>query len=154
MKTYKLKRQQVIPKPLEEVFEFFSRAENLAKITPESLDFKILTPLPIEMKAGSLIDYTVKPLLLPIRWTTMITDYNPPNGFIDQQLKGPYSFWHHTHSFEHTPEGTLITDEVVYALPFGILGRIVHALFVKRQLRRIFDYRSSVIKTIFNENEN
>ena len=154
MKIFKLKRQQIIQKPLEEVFEFFSRAENLAKITPESLDFKILTPLPIEMKTGALIDYTVKPVLLPIRWTTMITDYNPPNGFIDQQLKGPYNFWHHTHRFEHTPEGTLITDEVVYALPFGILGRIAHALFVKRQLRRIFDFRSAVIKTIFDENEN
>ncbi len=154
MRTYKLEREQIIKKPLKEVFEFFSHPENLAKITPDKLDFNILTPTPIEMKPGALVDYTVKPMLFPIRWTTLITDYDPPFMFIDQQLKGPYSFWHHKHTFEDTPDGTLIKDEVVYALPFGLLGDIAYSLFVKKQLSKIFDYRAKVIKDYFESSNN
>jgi len=153
VKTHTFKKQQLIRRPVKEVFDFFSQPENLGKITPDSLDFNILTPLPIKMKAGALIDYTIKPFLFPMRWMTMITEYDPPFMFIDQQIKGPYSFWHHTHKFENTSEGTLIIDEVVYALPFGIIGEIANWLFVRRQLNKIFEFRFAAIKTIFDEYE-
>ncbi|MBD3169685.1 MAG: CDP-paratose 2-epimerase [candidate division Zixibacteria bacterium] len=149
MKVYHLKKQQYIARPREEVFEFFGKAENLEKITPGSLGFNIITPTPINMRAGTLIDYTVKPMIFPIRWRTLITDYDPPRRFVDEQLKGPYSFWHHTHTFEEKDGGTLITDEVRYVIPFGIIGRIAHVLFVKSQLKKIFDFREKVISEIF-----
>jgi ligand-binding SRPBCC domain-containing protein len=145
MKVYELKRQQKIALPLEQVFSFFERPENLAKLTPPSLGFQILTPSPIEMKSGCLIDYIVRIMGLPVRWTTLITDYDPPHRFADVQLKGPYSYWHHTHLFEAVEGGTVMTDTVRYALPFGWLGRIAQALAVKGQLRRIFHYRSEVL---------
>ena len=150
MKVYYLKRQQLIPRLLDEVFAFFKCPENLARLTPTHLGFNVLTPTPIEMKAGALIDYTIKVMGMPVRWTTLITAYDPPNMFVDQQLKGPYSFWHHTHTFSQTPDGTLITDEVRYVLPLGILGRLAHFLFVRRQLIRIFDFRAGSIENYFN----
>lgn len=101
------------------------------------------------MRVGTLIDYTVKPMIFPIRWRTLITDYDPPRRFVDEQLKGPYSFWHHTHTFEEKDGGTLITDDVRYVIPFGIIGRMAHFLFVKRQLKKIFDFREKVISEIF-----
>jgi ligand-binding SRPBCC domain-containing protein len=145
-----LERKQLVSMPLETVFDFFSHPENLAKLTPDELAFKILTPLPIEMKEGALIDYTINITGFSMRWTTMITHYDPPHEFIDQQLKGPYSFWHHTHTFEETSAGTLIKDKVIYALPLGILGRIAHGLFIKKHLNKIFDYRSKVIGEYFS----
>jgi ligand-binding SRPBCC domain-containing protein len=147
---YTLNREQLIRRPLNEVFAFFARPENLARITPSSLAFDILTPLPIKMKEGAVIDYTVKPLFFKVHWRTLITDYQPPYKFVDVQIKGPYVFWHHTHTFEEVPEGTLIRDEVHYVLPFGWLGRLVHPLFIKKQLRQIFDYRSGVIEKTFH----
>ena len=149
MRVYELKRTQVIPVPRDQVFAFFERPENLSELTPASLGFQILTPSPIEMKSGSLIDYTVRVSGLPVRWTTLITDYDPPRGFVDVQLRGPYSFWHHTHTFEAVESGTLMTDTVRYVLPLGLLGRLAHALFVKRQIRGIFDYRSRVLTEHF-----
>lgn len=149
MKVYTLKRKQKVKRPLKEVFNFFDRPENLSKLTPDALGFKILTPPPIVMKEGALIDYTVKVMGINIHWRTLISTYDPPDKFVDEQLKGPYSFWHHTHRFKEIPEGTSIEDEVHYALPFGIIGRLVHSLFVKRQLKKIFDYRSRTIAGIF-----
>jgi ligand-binding SRPBCC domain-containing protein len=149
MKTYSLKRQQLVNIPIDEVFGFFQKPENLARLTPDSLDFKILTPLPIEMKAGALIDYTIRLLSFRVRWTTMIVDYDPPHRFVDIQLKGPYSYWHHIHTFSEVSGGTLIEDEVTYLLPFGIPGRLAHGFFIKRKLERIFDYRAELIKKIF-----
>lgn len=146
MKLYELKKTQMLPIARDQVFTFFERPENLAKLTPPSLGFQILTPSPIEMKAGSLIDYTVRVLGMSLRWTTLITDYDPPHQFVDVQLKGPYSFWHHTHQFEKADGGTQMTDTVRYAMPFGILGRVAHRLFVTRQLQRIFRYRSEVLE--------
>ncbi len=145
MRIYELKRHQMIPLPLDQVFAFFERPENLAKLTPPSLGFQILTPSPIEMKSGILIDYTIRVLGLPVRWTSLITSYDPPHRFVDVQLKGPYSFWHHTHQFEAVEEGTMMTDTVRYALPLGWLGRIAHLFFVNRQIAWIFDYRSEVL---------
>jgi len=149
VKIYKLERKQLIRKPIDAVFPFFEDAENLSKITPSNLDFKIMTPLPIDMKAGTLIDYTIKVFGIRVHWRTLISDYNPPHYFTDEQLKGPYSFWHHRHEFLSIAEGTLIRDTVTYALPFGVIGRVAHALFVKRQLQKIFDFRTSAINTVF-----
>ena len=146
MKVYTLKREQIISKNILDVFDFFSRPENLAKITPPKMKFKILTPTPIEMKEGALIDYTVRVLGIPIRWRTLITKYQPPDIFIDQQLKGPYSLWHHTHTFEKISQNeTLIKDIVVYTIPFGFIGRIVHFLYIKKDLDKIFNFRKDKI---------
>ena len=98
------------------------------------------------MKEGALIDYTVRVLCIPIRWRTLITKYQPPDIFIDQQLKGPYSLWHHTHTFEKISQNeTLIKDIVVYTIPFGFIGRIVHFLYIKKDLDKIFNFRKDKI---------
>ena len=104
MKLYTLISTQFIEKSIDEVFTFFSKPENLSVITPSKLGFKILTPTPIEMGPGRIIDYQIYLLGIPIHWRTLITDYNPPNMFVDQQIKGPYNMWHHTHTF-HKVEG-------------------------------------------------
>jgi ligand-binding SRPBCC domain-containing protein len=149
MNLHTLKYEQYIDRPIGEVFEFFSRPENLVHITPGSLGFVILTPSPIEMRVGALISYTIKLAGIRVRWTSMITHYEPPHRFIDEQLKGPYTFWHHTHTFQIHGNGTLITDEVKYAIPFGFLGEIVRRIFVRWQLDKIFSYRGRVIGKIF-----
>lgn len=151
MKTYLLKRRQVIAKPIETVFRFFEAPENLERITPSNVGFNTLTPMPIRMQTGAVLDYTIRLFGVPVRWTTQIVGYDPPHRFADVALRGPYSFWHHTHSFEQTPEGTVMTDEVRYVMPFGLLGRFVHALLVKRRLDRIFDYRAEVIGRLLDE---
>lgn len=152
MKTYVLKKEFIVARPVDEVFAFFERPENLAKITPPSLGFHILTPSPINMGVGTLIDYTIKILGLRRHWATLIAEYDPPRRFVDVQLKGPYTFWHHTHTFEPVGQGTRITDEVRYVVPFGILGRIANALIVRRQLERIFAFRERVMENMFIEN--
>lgn len=149
MKIYELKREQFIPRPLSEVFAFFQNPGNLALITPPSLGFKILTPEPLIMKSGLHIDYTIRLFGLPVRWTSKITDYRPPVVFIDEQARGPYAYWHHTHLFEETDGGTLMTDVVRYAIPFGFLGEWARFLFVKRDLERIFNFRGEVVRKIF-----
>lgn len=145
MKIYILKREQLIAIPRREVFAFFENPENLEKITPRSVGFNILTPRPIKMKAGTVLDYTIRLLGISVRWTTLISEYNPPYNFSDVALRGPYSFWHHTHTFEETDGWTIMIDEVHYALPFGILGRIAHFLWVRHQLNQIFNYRARII---------
>tara|TARA_B100001750_G_C15001021_1_gene347409 strand:- start:36 stop:503 length:468 start_codon:yes stop_codon:yes gene_type:complete len=154
MKIYSLKYKQIIKKDINEVFTFFSNPENLKKITPQKLDFKILTPKPIKMKEGQLIDYTIKILGKKIRWRTIITDYNPPKMFIDQQLLGPYSMWHHRHEFNIVDNGVEIIDKIDYVVPYGILGRIVNFCFIKSDLDRIFHYRYEVINKYFNGEQN
>jgi len=148
MRLYTLKREQIIKRPREEVFGFFERPENLERITPRSVGFEILTPRQISMHTGTVLDYTIRLLGIRVRWTTLITAHEPPKRFADVALKGPYSFWHHTHTFEELGNHTLMIDEVRYALPFGGLGRLVHALWVKRQLKHIFDYRAEVIREL------
>mgnify|MGYP003347335723 FL=1 len=133
----------------EEVFEFFSAARNLEQITPPLLKFEVLTPEPIPMGEGTLIDYRLRVHGLPLRWRTKITRWNPPYQFADIQLKGPYKLWDHTHTFLEENGGTRMIDEVVYELPFGPLGDIVHALSVRRDVEEIFRYRNSVIGTLF-----
>jgi uncharacterized protein len=147
-KTFK--SEQVINRPLEEVFEFFSRAENLQRITPPLLDFKIITALPIEMKSGALIDYRLKVRGLPMTWRTLIEEWNPPHRFIDTQLKGPYRLWHHTHEFIALgPNRTLMKDTVRYEVPLGPLGLVINALVVERDVQAIFKFRKLEIEKIF-----
>lgn len=153
MKIYSLKREQEFTRPVKELFKFFEKPENLEKITPKSVGFNIITPRPIKMHTGAVLDYTIRILGMPIRWTTLITGYNPPYEFSDVSIKGPYSYWHHSHKFVEVEDGTIMYDEVSYALPFGLIGRLVHALFVKRQLKHIFDYRSEVIEEILENRD-
>jgi ligand-binding SRPBCC domain-containing protein len=153
LKIYTLKREQLIKRPRLEVFEFFEEPESLERITPPSVGFEILTPRPILMQAGTVLDYTIRLFGLPVRWTTMITGYNPPHSFSDVALKGPYSFWHHTHTFVEAEGGTMMVDEVRYVLPLGPIGQLVHTLWVNRQLKRIFDYRARVIHELLADSE-
>jgi ligand-binding SRPBCC domain-containing protein len=150
MKPYSLTRQQLIRRPLQEVFAFFARPENLAQITPATLRFQMLTPAPIVMKDGAVIDYMIQPFGFPLRWTTLITEFSPPHRFVDLQLRGPYAYWHHTHSFTETDDGTIVKDNVRYVLPFGLLGRAVHVLVVRRQLNNIFDFRTRILQQYFS----
>ena len=151
MKQYVLKREQMIPLGREEVFAFFEKPENLASLTPAWLNFKILTPLPITMDKGRLIDYTIRVMGITQRWTSLITEFDPPNRFVDEQIKGPYSFWHHTHRFQNHGDETMITDEVKYGLPLGILGDLAHRLFVFGQLNEIFEYRQRKISEVLGK---
>lgn len=144
-----LKTTQIVDTGLDEVFDFFARPENLAAITPDWLGFEILTPSPIAMKEGALIDYQIKLGPIPTRWRTLITDLQPGASFVDEQLQGPYSFWHHTHRFAATERGTELVDEVRYLPPFGILGEIAHAVAIKGQLLGIFRHRHKVIADRF-----
>jgi ligand-binding SRPBCC domain-containing protein len=150
MKPSRLYREQIVERPLAEVFEFFSRPENLARITPPRLGFKVLTPSPIEMKSGARIEYHIRVFGVRLHWVTLITEYEPPHRFVDLQEKGPYRLWHHTHTFKALGSGrTLITDEVLYALPLGPLGIIARELFVRRDVESIFDHRRRVIADLF-----
>lgn len=127
-----------LPRPRTEVFHFFAEARNLETITPPWLKFEVLTPAPIEMRPGTLIDYRIRVHGLPIRWRTEITEWQPPHHFVDVQLRGPYKLWHHTHTFEEHNGGTVCLDHVRY-WPLG--GALVNWLFVRRDVERIFQYR-------------
>lgn len=141
MKTHRLERDQWVPRPPSVVFDFFSRAENLGEITPPWMHFEIRTPVPIEMREGTLIDYRIRLAGLPVRWRTRITLWQPGRRFVDEQVRGPYALWQHVHEFVEKDGGVLVTDRVRYALPLGALGGIVHALAVRATLSAIFDYR-------------
>lgn len=147
--TYTLQREQLIPRPRAEVFRFFEDAGNLQQITPPWLHFRILTPLPLEMKTGALLEYRLRLYGIPLFWRTRIDLYEPPIRFVDKQLRGPYRLWEHTHEFTETADGTLMLDIVRYQLPFGPLGALTHAVTVRHLLRRIFDYRQTVIAQEF-----
>ena len=150
MKTYRLQRAQTIDRPLAEVFAFFADARNLEMLTPPCLHFQILTPGEIEMRAGALIQYALRLHGIGVNWTTSIVTWRPPYEFVDVQLRGPYVLWHHRHTFEEVGGQTKMTDEVNYALPAGILGRVIHAVIVRRDLEHIFDYRRQAIVHCFS----
>ncbi len=141
--VHTLRREQRLPGTPEEVFRFFGDARNLEAITPPLLRFRVLTPDPIAMGPGALIRYRLRVRGMPVGWLTAIREWDPPHRFVDEQLRGPYALWHHTHSFEALDDGgTLMTDVVRYALPFGALGELARRLFVGRDVEAIFDFRA------------
>jgi ligand-binding SRPBCC domain-containing protein len=152
MKVHKFKTEQLLHTDEITAWRFFSDPANLARITPPYLQF-VITRIPEEkgIRTGTQIEYIVRPLFgIPLKWKTKITAVDELKSFTDTQLKGPYKLWEHTHEFEKTPGGILMKDIVRYALPFGILGDIMHALMVRNKIREIFSYRREVLDKLFN----
>jgi ligand-binding SRPBCC domain-containing protein len=149
MKSFVLEREQWVPRPLDEVFAFFSRPENLQLITPPWLHFAMVET-PRELTVGSLIRYRLRVHGVPIRWASEITVWNPPHGFVDRQLSGPYALWNHEHRFASLNGGTTMQDRVRWALPLAWAGMLVYGI-VKRDVEKIFDFRAQKMKEIFPE---
>ncbi|MHC4225237.1 MAG: SRPBCC family protein [Planctomycetota bacterium] len=144
-----LLREQFLPRPREEVFPFFTDIRHLGDLTPDFLHFRILTPLPLELKAGACIDYRLRLFGIPFHWTTRIETFEPGVRFSDSQVRGPYRSWLHTHEFRDLDGGTLMRDRVDYELPLGPLGGLAHKLWVRRSVERIFDHRQEVLERKF-----
>ncbi|MBX3395173.1 MAG: SRPBCC family protein [Phycisphaerae bacterium] len=134
-----------VPQAIDRVFDFFGDAFNLEQITPPFLRFEVLTPRPIPMAEGTLIDYRLKVRGLPMRWRSEITAWEPPFRFVDEQRKGPYRLWRHEHTFQAAEGGTIVRDRVTYRVPGG---RLVNQLFVAPDLRRIFQYRRDALRRV------
>ncbi len=149
MKIWRLRASLWVPRLPGEVFPFFADAQNLERLTPDWLSFRIVTPLPIEMRQGTQIDYRIGIRGLPIRWRTRIGRWQPPHAFADEQLRGPYSLWHHTHTFTARDGGTTLGDEVLMRPKGGLLAGTLMALFVRRDVERIFRFRAQVMATRF-----
>lgn len=145
MRVHVLYREQRVAVGVDQAFAFFADAQNLEAITPPWLSFRIITPGPIEMRPGAEISYRLRLHGVPVRWLTEITAWEPGRRFVDEQRRGPYRLWHHTHTFEAVPGGTLIGDRVRYRLPLGVLGGVAHLLVVRRDLLRIFDFRQQAV---------
>jgi NADH dehydrogenase len=149
MTTHRLTATQVVPRPLEEVFAFFAEPANLGRLTPPGFGFELLGD-DLAMRAGLRLDYRVRPLLgIPLAWQTLIDAYEPPDRFHDVQPRGPYRRWDHTHTFEAVEGGTLVRDEVEYALPLGPLGEVAHRVAVRAKLAEIFAFRARTLEAIF-----
>ena len=150
MKVYKLEREQFLPVSIDEAWEFFSDPKNLEKITPDSMKFEILSELPEKIYPGIMILYKIKPFLnIRMDWATVINHIKEPHMFIDEQISGPYKLWHHQHIFKEAENGIMMTDIVHYSLPFGILGKLAHKLFIKKQLENIFNFRYEFLEKKF-----
>lgn len=149
---YELTDRFEVPASIDDTWKFFSTADNLPRITPPWLKFTVTTPGPIEIKLDSILDYTIAWKGLPMRWRTRIIDFSPPRQFIDLQIRGPYALWHHQHTFDPKPDGgggsgggVICSDRVIYKIPVGPIGRVMHAVLVRNQLLDIFRYRRKVI---------
>ncbi|RYD74596.1 MAG: hypothetical protein EOP53_17980 [Sphingobacteriales bacterium] len=152
---YHIYREQQLNCEIDAAWNFFASPGNLSRITPQEMKFKVVSELPVEnIFPGMEINYTLSPLFgIPVKWTTRITQVDFQKSFTDLQDKGPYKYWNHHHEFVINKNGVLMKDTVDYELPFGILGRIVNALIVKRKLNDLFNYRSTVITKLFQQNE-
>ncbi len=141
----------LVPASLEEVWSFFSRPENLSKLTPDDVAFETVTDWSgIEMYTGMLIQHRIRPLLnIPLNWTSEIKHIEPLRYFIDEQRSGPYAFWHHEHHFRAVEQGTEVRDLLYYRAPLGPLGTLANRLFVARMIDEIFTYRQTAVETIF-----
>ncbi len=146
MKIRELRRELRLPCPLSEIFPFFAEAANLEALTPSWLKFQILSPRPIPIQLGTLIDYRIVVRSIPFRWQSEITVWEPPHRFVDEQRRGPYRFWQHEHEFVECDGETIIDDTVRYAVSFDF---IVHRLFVRPETERIFDFRSLKMRELF-----
>lgn len=148
MKTFHLRSEVRLPKPLSEVFPFFSDAYNLETLTPPLLKFEVLTPAPIPMKVGQTIDYRLRVRGVPLRWRSEITAWEPPHRFVDEQVRGPYRLWRHEHRFREEDGVTIAEDHVEYAV---LGGSLVHWLLVERDVKKIFEYRRRRMEEIFGK---
>jgi ligand-binding SRPBCC domain-containing protein len=148
MKNFRYSAEQFIPVTIEDVFAFFSKAENLEQITPPWLNFSIMTPLPIIMHRGTHISYRLKLHGIPITWHTEITEWEPPVRFVDRQLSGPYSLWVHEHSFQKKGTGTLMFDTIDYNFRAGIARPVINRIFVANRINNIFTYRRDKIREL------
>ena len=146
--VYRLTAELSLPVARDDVFDFFSDAYQLERITPSWMHFSVQTPRPIEMRLGTLIDYKLRLHGIPIRWRTKITMWEPPFQFVDEQLVGPYRIWRHLHTFQEVNGQTICRDQVDYSVPGGSL---VHWLIVKRDIRQIFEYRRATLAQILQE---
>ncbi len=156
MTVHVLTREQTLPGSPDTVFPFFAAARNLEAITPPWLGFRVVTPEPIAMRPGALIEYRLKLHGIPLRWRTRIAAWEPGVRFVDEQLRGPYALWHHTHEFAPAearvgePPRTVMRDTVRYALPLGPLGELAHRILVRRDLDRIFDFRAATVARLLS----
>jgi len=145
-RVHLLERRQRVEFSIDQAFDFYGDAHNLERITPPWLGFGVTTPGPIEMGVGTSIDYRLRLHRVPVRWRTRIEVWEPPRRFVDVQVRGPYALWEHTHGFEEDgPGATVIRDRVRYSIPFGPLGELADRLLVRRDLKRIFDYRRDAV---------
>ena len=147
---HSIHREQLLTRTPGEVFSFFAEARNLERLTPPFLRFRVLTPEPIVLAPGCVIDYRLRLCGVPLSWRSRIEAYDPPHGFVDVQEQGPYRHWRHRHTFQAAPGGTLMIDHVEYEVGWSVLGSLAHAAFVGRALERIFDYRRQVIGAVFD----
>lgn len=151
MALHVLAREIIVDRPVEEVFDFFGSAANLGLLTPPSMGFAFREDPPQKLAAGAVIRYRVRLAGIPIDWDTRIIEWDPPHRFADVQEKGPYSHWHHTHTFDAIDEKrTVMRDRVVYAVPMGPLGEVARTLFVDAQLGSIFDYRQEAFQAVLD----
>lgn len=146
VKSFFFRQESWLPQPLRSVFPFFADAQNLEELTPDWVSFRILSPLPIQMRAGALIDYRIRVHGMPLRWQTEITHWEPPFRFVDVQRRGPYRLWRHEHRFEEKEGGTLMTDQIQYAV-WG--GTLINRLFVRRDVEKIFAFRRARMEQLF-----
>jgi ligand-binding SRPBCC domain-containing protein len=151
MRLHLLERSQRVPLSPDDAFAFYGDADNLERITPPWLRFRILDPRPEALSAGIRLQYSLVLHRFPIRWTTEIRIWEPPHHFVDFQVRGPYRVWEHTHTFEPVAGGTLIGDQVRYAIPYGPFGALAQMAFVRRDLRRIFDFRRDAIAALLGD---
>ena len=149
MKFHTRKHSQEVTAQIGEVSPCFATPKKLERMTSDALRVEVITPGGLEMKHGALFDYLIRMRGLPMRWTTYLAECDASHRFVDVQLKGPYSFWHHTHTFEPTPNGNLIQDEVRSGMPFGLVGALAHALVFRKDLDLVFSCRRDIIREIF-----
>jgi len=146
MREFRIERTQRIERPIEEVFGFFADPANLGRLTPPWLDFRVLDCSTEQIEEGSLIEYQLRLHGIPIGWCSLISAWEPTQRFVDEQVRGPYRRWHHTHTFDEIEGGVQVSDHVRYAV-WG--GALMNRLFVQRDLERIFDYRTQALREVF-----
>lgn len=148
MRIYTLHCEMLVKRPLKDTFAFFENPANLGRITPPWLNFKIATP-DVQMHAGAKLDYVIRWLGISMKWRSLISSYDPPFSFADEQLIGPYKTWHHQHTFSEVAAGVVVADHLEYSLPLGPLGVVAHAVMVRRQLQSVFRFRQNELAKVF-----
>jgi ligand-binding SRPBCC domain-containing protein len=151
LRVHLFEKSQRVELPVDQAFAFYGDAANLEPLTPPWLHFEVITPRPLTLQQGTLLEYRLRLHRVPLHWKTLIEIWEPPGRFVDIQEKGPYSLWEHTHLFEEDgPSATVIHDRVRYAIPFGPIGSLAHRLFVRRDLERIFGFRSAAVAELLS----